>query len=124
MRKEYTCIICPNGCELTAEFEGGRIVAVQGAACKRGREYVERELTNPQRNIASSILLEDGVLPLASVRLSKPIPKDKIFEVMAAIKKARLQAPVYIGQVVIADVLGLGSNVMVTRHVAENSQRN
>ena len=118
MTKEYTCIICPNGCELTAEFEDGKVLTVHGALCKRGREYVEQELTNPQRNIASSILLEGGVLPLASVRLSKPIPKDKIFDVMAAIKKVRLQAPVHIGQVAIPNVLGLGSDVIVTKNIA------
>lgn len=118
MLKEYTCIICPNGCELTAEVEDGRIISVQGATCKRGRDYVEQELTNPQRNIASSVLLEGGVQPLVSVRLTKPIPKEKIFDVMAVIKKARLQAPVHIGQVVIVDVLGLGSDVIVTNHVA------
>lgn len=118
MIKEYTCIICPNGCELTAEFENDKILSVEGATCKRGHDYVEQELTNPQRNIASSILLEGGVLPLVSVRLSKPIPKDKIFDVMAVIKKARLQAPVHAGQMVIPNVLELGSDVIVTKHVA------
>ncbi len=118
MLKEYTCIICPNGCELTAEFEGGKILSVQGAACKRGYAYIEQELTNPQRNIASSIRLEGGELPLVSVRLSKPIPKDKIFEVMAVIRKSRLQAPVHPGQVAIPNVLGLGSDVIVTKQVA------
>lgn len=118
MLREYTCIICPNGCELTAEIADGKLVAVEGAACRRGRDYVEQELTDPRRNIASSILLEGGELPLASVRLSKPIPKAKIGAVMAAIKAARLQAPVRAGQVAIANVLGLGSDVIVTRHVA------
>jgi CxxC motif-containing protein len=118
MIKEYTCIICPNGCELTAEFEDGEVLSVQGALCKRGCEYVEQELINPQRNISSSILLENGVLPLVSVRLSQPIPKDKIFDVMAAIKKARLRAPVHAGQVAIPNVLGLGSDVIVTKNVA------
>ncbi len=119
MIKEYTCIICPNGCELTAEYEGGKVLSVQGATCKRGWDYVEQELTNPQRNIASSILLEGGELPLVSVRLSKSIPMDKIFEVMAIIKKTRLQAPVHAGQVAIPNVLGLGSDVIVTKHVAQ-----
>jgi CxxC motif-containing protein len=75
-------------------------------------------MTNPQRSIASSILLEGGVLPLVSVRLSKPIPKNKILAVMAVIKKTRLQAPVSAGQLAIANVLGLGSDVIVTKHVA------
>jgi CxxC motif-containing protein len=121
MVKEYTCIICPNGCELTVELEDGKILTLQGAACKRGSEYVRLELTNPQRNITTSILLEGGVMPLVSVRLSKPIPKEQIFAVMAAIKTVRLQAPVHIGQVAIANVLGLGSDVIVTNHVAAKS---
>lgn len=118
MLKEYTCIICPNGCELEAEVNDGALVTLEGAACRRGREYVEQELTNPQRNIASSILLDGGVLPLVSVRLSQPIPKEKIFAVMAVIKQTRLQAPVHAGQVVIPNVLGLGSDVIVTNYVA------
>jgi CxxC motif-containing protein len=121
MVKEYTCIICPNGCELTVELEDGKILTLQGAACKRGREYVRQELTEPRRTITTSILLEGGVAPLVSVRLSKPIPKEHIFAVMAAIKAVRLQAPVHIGQVAIANVLGLGSDVIVTNHVGAKS---
>jgi len=117
MIKEYTCIICPNGCEITSEIEDGKIISVGGASCKRGREYVNQELTNPLRNISSSILLEGGMLPLVSVRLSRPIPKEKIFDVMAVIKQARLKAPVSAGQVAIANVLGLGSDVIVTKNV-------
>jgi CxxC motif-containing protein len=118
MLKEYTCIICPNGCEITAKIENENILSLEGAQCKRGHEYVNQELTNPQRNIASSILLEDGELPLVSVRLSKAVPKEKISHVMAVIKNARLKAPVSIGQVAIENVLGLGADVIVTKNVA------
>lgn len=117
MLKEYTCIICPNGCCINAEIEDKKILSLEGASCNRGRKYVEQELTNPRRNIASSMLLEEGVLPIVSVRLSSPIPKDKIFDVMEVIKKASLKAPVFIGQVVIENVLGLGSDVIVTKNV-------
>lgn len=117
MLKEFTCIICPNGCNIIAEIEDGKILSLEGASCKRGNEYVNQELTNPCRTIASSILLEDGALPLVSVRLTKPVPKDKIFEVMEVIKKARLNAPVHVGQVAIENVLGLESDVIVTKNV-------
>ena len=56
-------------------------------------------------------------LPLASVRLTRPIPKGKIFAVMEEIKKIKLSAPVEEGTVVISNVLGLGSDVMVTKAV-------
>ena len=117
MLKEFTCIVCPNGCNIIAEIEDGKILSLEDATCKRGNEYVNQELTNPCRTIASSILLEDGALPLVSVRLTKPVPKDTIFEVMEVIKKARLKAPVHVGQVAIENVLGLESDVIVTKNV-------
>lgn len=117
MLKNYTCIMCPSGCDITVEFEKVKILSVEGATCKRGNEYVKQEITNPHRNISSSILIEGGVLPLASVRLTSPIPKNKIFDVMEVIKKIRLIAPVCQGQVVIENVLGQGSNVIVTKNV-------
>ena len=63
------------------------------------------------------MLVEGGDLPLTSVRLDAPIPRAKIFDVMAEIKKQKLAAPVKAGQVVIENVLGLGSNVIVTKNV-------
>ncbi len=67
--------------------------AVRGAACPKGDAYVRQELTDPQRNIATSVLVEGGELPLASVRLSRPISKKDIFRVMEVINTVRLQAP-------------------------------
>lgn len=114
----YTCIICPNGCELEAEIREGQLVAVRGAACARGESYVKQELSDPRRTISSSVLVDKGELPLASVRLTDPIPKNRIMDVMQEIRKVRLQAPVRAGQVVIENVLGLGSDVIVTKCVA------
>lgn len=93
MTRSFTCIICPNGCEITAEYEGDTVYAVRGATCPKGDAYVRQELTDPQRNIATSVLVEGGELPLASVRLSRPISKKDIFRVMEVINTVRLQAP-------------------------------
>jgi CxxC motif-containing protein len=117
MLKEYTCIICPNGCSITANTEHGELLSLTGYDCPRGQEYVRQEISNPQRNIASSILLKGGALPLASVRLSGPISKDKIFDVMAVIKEIHLTAPVAIGQVAVKNILGLGNDVIITKNV-------
>ena len=117
MLKEFTCIICPNGCSIEAEVMDGEVLSVEGALCPKGREYVRQELTNPQRNIATSVRVVDGVLPLTSVRLTKPIPKERIFDAMAEIKKVRLAAPAEAGTVVIAGILGYDSDVIVTKNV-------
>ncbi len=117
MKKEYTCIICPNGCELAAEIEGTRIIALEGAACNKGTEYVQQELVDPQRNIATSVLVINGDIPLVSVRLSNSIPKAKIFAVVNEIKSVKLTAPVMLGQIVIENVLGLNADVIATKQV-------
>ncbi|MBT9776934.1 DUF1667 domain-containing protein [Clostridium sp. MCC353] len=117
MLKTFTCIMCPRGCEVEAGFSDGRILSVEGNACPKGLDYVTQELTNPMRNIATSVLVEGGEMELASVRLSGPIPKAKIFEVMEQIKGVKVNAPAAIGQVIIADVLGLGVDVIVTKNV-------
>ena len=117
MIKEYTCIICPNGCEIEATIEGNTVLKIEGATCVRGKDYVQQELINPQRNIATSVSVKEGILPLVSVRLTKPIPKDRIFDVMNEIKKVKLLAPVKINEVIIENVLNLNSDVISTKNV-------
>ena len=117
MVREFTCIICPNGCEITAELEktedgACRIRSIEGAACPRGKAYVEQELTDPKRNIATSISVEGGELPLTA-----PIPKARIFDAMEEIRRCRVTAPVKAGTVVIEGLLGYDSDVIVTKTV-------
>ena len=123
MTREFTCIICPNGCEITVELaDNGSILHVEGHTCKRGEEYVRQELTHPVRTIATSVMVNGGDLPLASVRLDAPIPKEMIFDAMEEIRKIRLDAPVEAGQKVIEDLLGTGVNVIVTKTVRKSKK--
>lgn len=117
MLREFTCIICPNSCDITVEMEGHDIRSITGADCKRGIAYVEQELTAPMRTISTSVTVKNGTMPLTSVRLDRAIPKEQIFSVMNEIKKVELEAPVGIGDYVIKDILGLGSHVIVTKNV-------
>lgn len=61
--------------------------------------FAEQEITDSQRNIANSILVKDGDLPLVSVRLTQPISKDKILDVVKVIKPVSVHAPLSSGQV-------------------------
>ncbi len=117
MKHLLTCIICPNGCEIEVESESDGIQSLKGAACPRGKDYAEQEAFSPMRTIASSVLIEGGKLPLVSVRLDRPIPKGRIFDVMAEIQKVRLWAPVYAGEVILPRVAGLDSSVIATKTV-------
>lgn len=117
MLREFTCIICPNGCNIEADLKDGEILSIEGAICPKGEAYVRQELTDPQRNIATSVLVKDGELPLASVRLTNPIPKAHIFDAMREIRKIAVEAPVAAGAVVIERILGYDSDVIITKSV-------
>ena len=117
MTKVYTCILCPNGCEITVEHEGKEFTSCTGNLCKNGEKYVRQELSDPRRTIASSVLVDGGELPLVSVRLTAPVPRDRIFDVMEVIHSLCVEAPVAAGTVLAADILGLGSDLIATRNV-------
>ena len=117
MKRTFTCIVCPNGCEVEAEYEGTNVLSVTGNLCPKGKTYVTQELSDTRRTIATSVRVLGGTLPLASVRLTHAIPKDRIFDVMREINSQSLSAPVKIGDVVIKNILGLDSDVIVTKNI-------
>ena len=112
MKKIFTCIICPNGCEIEVELDKDKI-----ATCKKGKEYVNQELTNPKRNISSSVKVINGDLDIVSVRLNGSIPKDKIFEVMDEIKNITVDAPVKIGDIIKHNILNLNVDLIATKNI-------
>lgn len=113
--RELTCIVCPVGCRLKAEMADGKVVSVEGNGCKRGAEYALDELCAPKRTVTSTVRVSDGFLPLVPVKTVQAVPKDKIDEVLAEVRAARLAAPVESGQVVIANVAGTGVDVVASR---------
>ena len=104
MIRELTCIVCPIGCNLTAEIEDGKVVSVSGNTCPRGKAYAETECISPVRTITTTVRCSDGrVLP---VKTQTPIPKEKIFEAMKIINKVCPVLPISAGSVIIEDVFG------------------
>jgi CxxC motif-containing protein len=114
MQNKYVCIICPNGCEVEAEV-AGKGVKVKGNACRRGEDYVRKEIFSPERGLTTTVLVKNGLIPLASVKLSKPIPKNKVLEAMREIKKLEFQAPVKIGQILAENICGTTANLVATK---------
>lgn len=119
MIRTFTCIVCPIGCDIEVKLDDDdqSILLISGNQCPKGSDYVEQEIKRPQRIISTSISVTGGQQPITSVRLTAPIPKEKIFEVMAVLKKTSVKAPVKIGQVIVHNILGLNSDVIATRKV-------
>lgn len=113
--KELICIVCPQGCHLKVDEENG--CAVTGNACPRGAEFGKMELTHPTRVVTSTVRCEGGLYPRCPVKTDRAIPKELIFQVMEALDRVTLTAPVRVGQVVVENVCGTGVNVVATRNL-------
>jgi CxxC motif-containing protein len=112
-----TCIECPTGCAITVAVENGKVMSVDGFGCRRGRDYAIAEIECPVRILTTTVVAEGLALRMIPVRTSGPIPRERLMDAMSEIRRARVRRPVRVGDVVLADVLGLGVDVISTREV-------
>jgi CxxC motif-containing protein len=109
-----TCIQCPLGCQIEVTMEDGKIKNISGNSCIRGKMYAEKEITAPVRIVTSTVKVIGGKRPVTSVKTRTGIPKNMIFKCMDVINNITLHSPVKMGDVVIADVLGTGVDIIAT----------
>jgi CxxC motif-containing protein len=113
-KKTITCIICPLGCDITVEGEGENIQSMTGQGCKRGEEYARNEFIHPLRILTSTVKVSGSKIPLAAVRTNKPMPQELLFQAMDEIRKVEARVPVKRGDVIIANILGTGVDIIAT----------
>lgn len=116
-KKEFICIVCPMGCQLSVESSEDEEIIVNGSRCKRGNVYAMQEMTDPRRHITSTVRVHNGFLNLVPVKTDREIPKGKIFEVMKEINNIQLEAPIKVGTIIIENVANTGSNIVATRNI-------
>ena len=114
MERKLTCIICPRGCAMTVKEVDGKL-EVSGYTCPKGQQYAIDECTNPVRTVTSVVRVSNRKDTMAAVKTAAPVPKGKMMDVMALLRQTQVQAPVAIGDVVLADVFG--TQVIVTKNV-------
>jgi len=114
--KEFICVSCPVGCNL-AITQSGDNIEVSGNQCDAGIAYAEEEMTNPTRNIATSIRVFNGDMPMLSVKTSRPIPKSAIMDVVNAIHEVEFFAPVHIGDIILPNAYDTGVDIIATRNI-------
>ena len=117
--RNLICINCPMGCPLEVTLDQGEVVSVTGNTCPRGAEYGRKEVTNPTRIVTSSVLLANAAngAKTVSCKTKTDIPKDKIFDVVKALKGITVEAPVHIGDVILEDVAGTGIPIVATKEI-------
>jgi CxxC motif-containing protein len=109
--KEYTCIVCPNGCSL--HYDEGKNITT-GNRCPRGAKYAESEFKNPVRSVTSSVKTSLEEYPVVSVRTSTDIPKALIKDVMKEINKVTIHDYLPLNSIVIKNILNTGADIITT----------
>jgi CxxC motif-containing protein len=111
----YLCTGCPLGCRLEVDARDGDVLEVRGFSCKRGERYGRQEHVDPRRPLSTTVWIEGAPVRRVPVRTAEPIPKTRVLDVATALRGMCLRAPVRRGDVVLADALGTGVDVIVTR---------
>ncbi|GHV50705.1 NAD(FAD)-dependent dehydrogenase [Synergistales bacterium] len=113
--KKFLCVSCPVGCALTVSVQGTKVIKVEGNTCKLGLKYAENEAANPLRTFTSTVRVDGASLPVCPVRSRTPLPLAKMFDVTREVAKLHAVAPVKMGQVLINDVCGTGTDIVASR---------
>ncbi len=111
--KELICIRCPRGCHLTIDDKNN----VTGNFCPKGKEYALEEVTNPKRMVTSFVRVSNRKDTMLSVRTSKPIAKDLMFDVMGVLEHFKVEVPIEIGTVLIKDIFDTGVDIIATKDI-------
>lgn len=117
MEREFTCIICPNGCRIKVEYEGTNINNIKGDECPKGKDYVKNEITNPLRVFTGSVLVENGDFSLVSVKTSVPIPKKYLKKIGEITRQLKVESPIKIGQIIASNLLDGKVDFIATRKI-------
>ena len=117
MKREFICIICPIGCQISVEYEGKKIIDIKGAQCSKGEDYAKNEICNPLRVFTGSIKVTKGDFKQVSVKSSSPIPKKYLKKIGKITHSLELKAPVKIGQIITFNLLNKKIDLVATRKI-------
>ena len=112
----YLCIGCPLGCRLEVEEDDAHnIVEVRGFSCKKGDRFARQEHHDPRRMVSSTVVIRNAHLARLPVHTREAIPKGRVLDLCQRLRTVQLNAPVHRGEVVLANALDLGVDVVASR---------
>ncbi len=104
--EQFICIGCPIGCPLQLQHTGGKIREISGHECNRGAKYARQEFTDPRRSLSTTVAISGAKGKRLPVKVTEPVEKDRVMEVVDKIHELHISAPVRLGEVLIQDLLG------------------
>ncbi len=114
---DLICIGCPMGCNMHVTIDEEGVFTVTGNTCPNGERYAKTELTKPQRQVTSTVRVLGGALDVVPVKTAAPVPKEKIFDCVRAMKGLAVPAPVDLGQVLSENLADTGVDLIATKAV-------
>ena len=114
-----TCIVCPNGCRISAQVIDGEYV-FSGHKCARGIAFARAELTAPMRSVTTTVKTAFAQMPALPVRTNGEIPKALIPAFVHALASVVVTRQIGIGETVVQDILGTGCDVIATSDVLKS----
>ncbi len=119
--KSFVCIVCPNGCRLTAKQRPNNSWEITGHTCKRGEQFGIAEMTNPTRTLTTTVRTSCDATPVLPVRTAGAIPKGLVRDAMARINQVTVHPPVRRGDIVLRNLLDTGVDLIATAGLADDS---
>ena len=116
--KKFICVSCPVGCLLKVTVRGKEVLSVEDNGCPLGIKYAKNEIANPVRTFTSTVRVSGAHLPVCPVRSRIPLPLSKMRDVASEVAKVQAIAPISIGQILIEDVCGTGSDIIASRSLS------
>jgi len=114
MKKTITCTVCPQGCEIEAEYTNAADIAVKGNSCPRGERYAKDECLAPKRTFTSSVRIDAPGRRMLPVRTKEPVAKDMLLPCAEAARKIRVDGHVRLGEAIRKDFLGTGTDLVAS----------
>ncbi|MCC5896698.1 MAG: DUF1667 domain-containing protein [Phormidium sp. GEM2.Bin31] len=119
----YLCIGCPMGCRLEVDDVDGEVVEVRGNSCRRGDAYGRQEHVAPTRMVTTTVRVENGRWARLPVKTRDAIPKELMGDLCDALHTLTLQAPISMGDVVLPNALDTGVDVVASRDMPVEGNR-
>ena len=116
-KESFTCIGCPIGCTLDVTMHDLENIVVEGNLCAIGDRYGKKEIVEPVRMVTTTVFVENGINNLVPVKTDKEINKDLMIDLAKALMSVRVEAPVYIGDIIVENILGSDVNMIATSEV-------
>lgn len=116
-KREFTCIVCPIGCQLTVDFDEQGEVLVSGNKCPRGETYAREEVLAPKRTVTATCRVSGGGPRRIPVKTDAPLPVELIDELLDELYELSLEPPVERGHTVVENFHDSGVSVLTTRTV-------